>query len=54
MIALILGIIGKNQTNISEKSRKQATTAIVLGIIDIMWTFICIGFIVGLYSSLFF
>lgn len=54
IIALILGIIGRNQDNISEKSRKQATTAIVLGIIDIILTFVYVGFIVGLYSTLFF
>ena len=54
IIGLILGIIGRNQTNISENSKKQATTAIILGVIDIVWSFLWTGFIVGLYSTLFY
>lgn len=52
IIALVLGIIGRNQDNISKKSKNQATTAIVLGIIDMLWNFIYIGFLVGILSTL--
>ena len=50
--SIVLGIIGKCQSDISEKSNKQATAAIVLGVIDAIWYYFAYGFIIGFLSTL--
>ena len=50
--SIVLGIIGKCQSDISEKSNKQATAAIVLGVIDAIWYYFAYGFIIGFLTTL--
>ena len=50
--AIVLGIIGRCQENISSRSKKQAVASIILGVIIMIWPSFWQGFLIGLNSTL--